>query len=113
MNYKEIADFIIKEVQEKSTGFQYVVSLKSIIEKTKTVDLTEITVDTIEELMTREEVADVTIDRDLDGLIYGLDVVLYTDHAPNYAGNLEFAVDVCRKCGKLMTEGKLYCKECV
>ena len=84
MNYKEIADFIIKEVQEKSTGFQYVVSLKSIVGKTKVVNLTEIVVESIKELMTREEVADVTIDRDLDGLIYGLDVVLYTGHAPNY-----------------------------
>ena len=92
MNYKQIADFIIKEVQEKSTGFQYVVSLKEIIKETgvkiNSKNVAEMVVETMIELLDRKEVADVTIDRDKDSLIDGFDVVLYTDYAPNYVDDV-------------------------
>lgn len=113
MNYKKTAGFIIKQVQDKSTGFQAAVSIDEISHETGMILGASDVVEVIRELNEREEVADATIDRDSDDLIAGFDVVLYTDHAPNYAGNLEFDLDVCEKCGKFMPEGKLSCKECL
>lgn len=80
MNYKQIADFIINQVQDDSVnGFQRVVSVASIEkefgEDIDTPDVRHIA----EELDSREEVADLELDEDLN-----FDVVLYTDYAPNY-----------------------------
>lgn len=76
MTYKEVADFIIKEVQEKSTGFQLVVSTLNVV---KELGLTEFDTPNIRaELESRKEVADVEV---VDS---NFDVVLYTDYAPDY-----------------------------
>lgn len=81
---KEIAGFIVKQVQEESmSGFQYIVSIRDIKKAFgKTIDpLMALRIK--EELEFREEVADVQLDE------YGFDVVLCTDFAPNYVGEEE------------------------
>ena len=84
--FEKIADFIIKEVQENSessmSGFQYIVGYDKIQEKFN-IDIERYMNDKIlEYLHKREEVADVVEDTD------GFDVVLYTEYAPNYDGNI-------------------------
>lgn len=79
INIKEIAEYIIKTVQENSilSGFQCIVSYTDI-EKTFNINISDIKNDIINMLCTREEVADVQDD------VEGFDVVLYTEYAPNY-----------------------------
>ncbi|NLI89788.1 MAG: hypothetical protein GX366_05205 [Epulopiscium sp.] len=75
-----IVDYIIETVQTESqlTGFQYIINYTSI-EKDFNITLNDLEIEVIEEeLQSREEVADVEVDKD------GFDVVLCTDYAPNY-----------------------------
>lgn len=79
----DICDFVIKTVQTKSilTGFQYVVYYSDIFEEFS-ITLTKYEISSIKnELLLREEVADVVYNDN------GFDVVLYTDYAPNYVPN--------------------------
>lgn len=108
MNYKYIADFIIREVQEKSIGFQMAVGVDEILLETGEFLGISDMVEIIRELNNREEVAGASIGKDISGFINGVDVVLYTDHAPNYAIELESDLDVRDKCKetKKVTESK-------
>lgn len=76
---KEVADYIIKTVQEDSIeGFQLMVDY-SDIEEEFGIKLTDEIIKEIEiELYLRQEVADVICDGET------FDVVIYTDFAPNY-----------------------------
>lgn len=80
---KEIANFIVKDVQKSTTDFQSVTFYEDIQEQF-TQKIEEVIYDLVEiELSKREEVADVIQDTD------GFDVVLYTDFSPNYVSEDE------------------------
>lgn len=77
---KDIARYIIKTVQDNAwlNGFQYIISY-SMIEDEFNIELNAKMVEEIvEALEWSEEVADVEYDD------YDIDVVLYTNYAPNY-----------------------------
>ena len=75
---REIASYIIKEVQTESTGFEMVVG-HDIIQQNFALKINVVVNELIlDALCNREEVADVEEDSD------GYSVVLYTGFAPNY-----------------------------
>lgn len=82
--FEDIADYIIKEVQENSdcsmSGFQNTVEHSEIQERFAMEIEGYINEKILESLNNRKEVADVVGDTD------GFDIVLYTDYAPNYIG---------------------------
>lgn len=80
--FEKICDYIIKEVAENSdgsmSGFQYCVN-DSTIQEQFALEIHQFVTDLIlDELVKRDEVADVIYDTD------GFDVVLFTDYSPNY-----------------------------
>lgn len=80
----QIARFIIKKVQEESSGFQCIVSYEDIEKEFGMEAISEVIANMIaDEMGFFEEVADVELDD------YGFDVVLCTDYAPNYEGDDE------------------------
>lgn len=74
-------NFIIKTVQKSSnsdmSGFQYCVDYSFVSEYIGITLTDNLINDIANELITREEVADLILDD-------GFDVVLYTTHTPNY-----------------------------
>ena len=78
---KEIASFIIKETQDNSilSGFQYETDFTRVLEVFGQRLDQEIKNSIIEELETREEVAQADLEED-----FIFDVTLFTDYAPNY-----------------------------
>ncbi|MEF9952216.1 MAG: hypothetical protein RR782_02575 [Clostridium sp.] len=81
---KNITDFIVNEVKEKSimNGFQYIVNYSNIAKEFNILVDQYLLVAVVDMLEDREEVADIQLDGQ------GIDVVLYTDYAPNYDSEL-------------------------
>lgn len=84
---KEIASYIIKETQNKasdlSNGLNYIVS-KTDIQEAFNEQIDRAVYDSVLDVLSeRDEVADTTEDTD------GIDVVLYSNYAPNYTKDAE------------------------
>lgn len=77
--FRQMSEFIIKKVQDESSGFQLIVSLDEVKSEFESEIDSFLSNAILNALCKREEIAEVDIDEDGE-----FDIVLFTDYAPNY-----------------------------